>query len=115
MGIDKLNAKGYDVRMFVGRAYMWREMHVARMSKNDDLMSIEAQSNLNANKARTVAKLMLFQEDENMVESLKQTYGEQYDQLINLFESLPWENEYALNYNVSALPKIENEKEKISR
>ena len=114
--IDRLNAEGYDVRMFVGRACMWREMHVASMSENENFMDLNAQSILNANKARTVAKLMLFREDKKVVESMQKIYGDQYDELVNLFESLPWDNEFALNYNVSAPGKIENEKkEEISR
>ena len=98
---DKLNAKGYDVRMFVGRACMWREMHSTRMSNSENVMDLDTQSILNAKKARTVAKLMLFGEDMKVVESMEERYGERYDDLDNLFESLPWDNEYALNYNIS--------------
>lgn len=65
--IDKLNAQGIDVRMFLGRAYMWEEINQATRSEKDGNSSDasppdEIVQEKEDNVAETISKLLIFGE-----------------------------------------------------
>jgi len=109
--IRKLNAAGIDVRMFIGRASMWKEIqskgsYKKEMPKNTSVSVLSKY----ANEARRVAKLILFSEETGSLlhdltrENTKPT--EELNQLQDLFDELPWENEYALHYNFASQAEL---------
>lgn len=109
--IQRLNKEGIDVRMFIGRASMWREINDAttRSSKmhetgpgSNNTRALEEFLPFEAALARRVAKKILFHDNDQEDEILRNKNLDEPKSTVqyeSIFDNLPWENEFALHYH----------------
>ena len=110
--INKLNMAGVDVRLFIGRATIWKQIHDASLHTHDndngeyddgsDDFDVTSESLL----AEHMAKILLFPNEniENRGES-----NEKKDRHLETFFNLPWENDISMDYNLTMESKHTNE------
>lgn len=106
--IKKLNAEGIDVRMFIGRAVMWKEVNAINdmvdVDKEESIeVNTENKENIldivtDAEKARRVAKLILLGNDTN--KKVKENKDKTEDTLHLILNSIPWEHEKILQLSI---------------